>query len=279
MSHRMTDKQNQIKQSVTDCLKTLDLKFGTLKKDLCDELTQSILGQLACVAKSADQKQSVFDQEKRKLTEYNQEIRKLMEYSQEKETLMEYDHATILMEYVHATIRINAIDAMNRQLKKGEYYVYESYTINRKIEGGYEKKYYLLCSITNFSNLSWLTFSIQKNKDNDPILSRESFELNFPLHNIFIDILSILKNAYSPTVVHELEIDFIDQWVKTLQQIIELNKKYYVNLLISEPENDLRKMCEVVMDDNKRLCDENEGLKEEIRRLTQEKDLQLQCHV
>ncbi len=53
---------------------------------------------------------------------------------------------------------------------------------------------------------------------------------------------------------------FSNQWYEMLQEIMNLNKKYYMNLLVS---SDLQKKYEKSLDDNKRLEDEIKILKKE----------------
>ena len=144
------------------------------------------------------------------------------------------------------------------------------------------KYYYLVSSITNLSNLSWLTFNKSHVEDEEQILDidKKTFDLDFPLHNTFIDILLILKELYcAPNHVHCMEIEFIDQWIAMLKQIIELNKKICMDNMENKPENDLHKICKFIMDDNKRLTDENEELKDQIMKLKSERYLKLQCDV
>ena len=245
----MTEKQQeQIKyftnESLTNCLTKLDSKFQSLKKELCDDLIQGI-------------RLDVWDQLNGVIKVENQNTQNKIA-----------NHMGL-----HAIDEIN-----NKKLKKDEYYVYDfQITLQTQNRSNSEEGVYFrhsIFTITNYSNVSWskhvswskLGFS-NIHQPTAPY-SKKNIELNFRLHNIFIDILTTLKKIPFQNICGgDGNIDqgsifntFCDARYETLQEIVNLNKKYYMNLLVS---SDLQRKYEKSLDDNKKLETENRKLKQE----------------
>jgi len=157
-----------------------------------------------------------------------------------------------------------AIDEMNnRKLKNNEYYIYEIYVRQNELHTTNMTHYhYLLCTITNYSNITWLELDCYNTGySKNYFTPKKIIELNVPLHNIFIDIFMSLKKI--PFInIYNYTVDFNCSWFQVLQDILNLNKKYYMDLLVN---SDLQKKYEKSLDDNKKL-------QEEINKLKLEKD-------
>jgi hypothetical protein len=185
----------------------------------------------------------------------------------------------------------------SKKLNKNEHYVYFTghYSWGRNTE--YSSQYYnIIISmglVTNFSNIIWLEVNdksvgrymtpTQYNTETTHI-PYKTYNLNIPLHDIFINILHAIKSLPSqinPIIstqrggdssqykeyrnIHRTEQNTNHRDVyETIVKILNLNKKYSIHLLV---ESDLQKKYDALVKKNEQLQKITESLETKIEKL------------
>lgn len=242
-------------------MEKFDSTFKSLKKEFCDDLIQSI-------------RLDVWDQ-------LNGAI-KADEYKSKNQHAFQNIQIKCCNEETVGVI-LNDIKKMNDKiLKKDEYYVYELLITNYvRHQNDPQIIEYSLVAMTNYSNMSYTTHRLNP-LCNTPHPLPKIIELNVPLHSIFIDIFVTLKTLSLQDIFNTGSqyctlTRLSDQWFKMLQEILNLNKKYYMNLLVS---SDLQKKYEKSLDDNKKLEEDILKRKDAVeQKLRDSIPVELQCCV
>jgi hypothetical protein len=141
----------------------------------------------------------------------------------------------------------------------------------------------ILGTLTNFSNFTWIEIKekmgASDTRRDNATLEHKIYDLNTPLHNIYINILNTIKSLSSPIPpdgyaygINEINFDhynnnciiFYKEIYDLCVKILDINKKYSIKMLV---ELDLQQKYDTLLSEKEDLNTTNSLLKEKIIKL------------